>query len=429
MTLGDNAQDQGVAKARALEGVRVLDLSRILAGPTCTQLLGDLGAEVIKVERPGSGDDTRSWGPPFVTDRAGQPTDLSAYFLCANRNKQSIAVDIANPAGVDIIRGLARVSDVVVENFKPGDLARRGLAYENLARDNPRLVWCSITGFGHTGPYANRVGYDFVAQAMGGIMSITGDPAGEPQKVGIGISDVVCGLYAAAGILAALRHRDRTGEGQFIDVSLYDTQISWLINAATNHLVSGAQPRRLGNRHPNIAPYQAFPASDGHLVIAVGNDGQFRRFCDVLGQSGLASDPRFLTNPDRVGNVDALQEAVTPVLVGNTVAFWVDALNRAQVPAGPVASIPQALADPHSLARGAVIEMQQPEGVGEPLRLLGNPLKLSRTPVVYDRSPPSLGQNTACVLRDVLDLSGNKITEAAERGAFGSPAGTEGANA
>jgi crotonobetainyl-CoA:carnitine CoA-transferase CaiB-like acyl-CoA transferase len=366
-------------------------------------LLGDLGAEIIKVERPGTGDDTRTWGPPFVNNPDGHPTDRSAYFLCANRNKRSIVVDLSTEAGATVIRALARICDVVVENYKPGDLARRGLSYDDLKRENPRLVWCSITGFGHTGPYADRIGYDFLVQAMGGIMSITGEPDGEPQKVGVGIADVACGLYAASGILAALRHRDRTGEGQFIDCSLYDTQLAWLINAATNHLVSGREPRRLGNRHPNIAPYQAYPASDGHLIVAVGNDGQFRRFCEAIGRPDLANDARFRTNPDRLAYVDALDSELAPVLHLRSVADWVERLTAAQVPAGPVATIPQALSHPHTIARGMVIEM--PGVGGEPMCLLGNPLKMSRTPPAYTHPPPTLGQDTEAVLRDLLGFS------------------------
>lgn len=389
---------------RALEGIRILDLSRILAGPSCTQLLGDLGADVIKVERPEVGDDTRTWGPPFVTDADGRPTDLSAYFLCANRNKRSVAVDLATPDGVAFVKALARVSDVVVENYKPGDLARRGLAYDDLRAVNQRLVWASITGFGHTGPYADRIGYDFLAQAMGGIMSITGAPDGEPQKVGVGIADIVCGLYASTGILAALRHRDLTGEGQFIDVSLYDSQLAWLINAATNLFVSGREPRRLGNRHANIAPYEAFRASDGFFVIATGNDGQYRRLVEVLGRPELADDPRFRTNPDRITHVAELAAELAGPIARGTVAEWVERLNRAGVPAGPVASVAEALANPHTAAREMVVEMPSPHG-GADLRLLGNPLKMSRTPVRYDRAPPPLDADGEAIRREFAEPS------------------------
>jgi crotonobetainyl-CoA:carnitine CoA-transferase CaiB-like acyl-CoA transferase len=326
----------------SLDGLRVLDLSRILAGPTATQLLADLGADVIKVERPGSGDDTRGWGPPFVPGPDGEDSDISAYFLCANRNKRSIAIDLATAEGAALVRRLVAVSDVVVENYKPGDLARYGLDYEALRAIKPGLVWCAISGFGQTGPYADRIGYDFLVQAMGGIMSITGDTdakGGAPMKVGVGIADVMCGMYAAVGILAALRHRDRTGDGQYIDLSLYDTQVSWLINAATNHLVSGRIPQRLGNRHPNIAPYQTFAAADGHIVVAVGNDAQFARFAAVIGRPELAEDDRFRRNRDRVVHVDALDDLIAPELLKQPVAAWIEQLTAAQVPAGPVARI------------------------------------------------------------------------------------------
>lgn len=403
---------------RPLAGVRVLDLSRILAGPTCTQILGDLGADVIKVERPEVGDDTRSWGPPFVADAQGRPTDLSAYFLCANRNKRSIAIDLTTEAGADVIRRLARASDVVVENYKPGDLARRSLGYDDLRALNPRLVWCSITGFGRTGPYSNRIGYDFLVQAMGGIMSITGEPEGEPMKVGVGIADIVCGLYAAIGILAALRHREATGEGQCVETSLYDTQLAWLANAATNHLLSGQEPSRLGNRHPNIAPYQTFRAADGSIVVAVGNDRQFRHFAEAIGRPDLPRDPRFATNPARVAHVDALEVEIAPQIKRRTVAFWVELFAAAQVPAGPVASIPQALADTHTLAREMIVSMASP-GRSDPLRLIGNPLKFERTPVSYDRPPPRLDADGDAILRHVLGLSDDGVTALRARGAFG----------
>ncbi|MGJ3265060.1 MAG: CaiB/BaiF CoA transferase family protein [Salinarimonas sp.] len=404
---------------RSLAGLTVLDLTRVLAGPSATQLLGDLGARVIKVERPGVGDDTRAWGPPFVPDADGAPSDLSAYFLAANRNKSSIAVDLASEAGARLVRDLAARADVVIENYKPGDLARRGLGYDDLKAVKPDLVWCSITGFGHDGPYAERIGYDFLVQAMGGIMSITGEPDGEPMKVGVGISDLMCGMYAAVGILAALRHRDATGEGQFLEVSLYDTQISWLVNAATNTLVSGKAPRRLGNRHPNIAPYQTYRAADGHLVVAVGNDAQFRRFCAALGAPALAEDARFSSNSGRLAHLDALNALLDPIVAHETVAAWTARLEAAQVPAGPVASVPEALADPHTRARGMVIEMPSPVVEGEALALLGNPLKLRATPVAYDRAPPPLGADRDAVLADLLGLDAAAIAALARNGAFG----------
>lgn len=408
---------------RALDGVRVLDLSRILAGPTATQMLGDLGADVIKVERPGSGDDTRGWGPPFVKTEAGEESDLSAYFLCANRNKRSIAIDLATPAGADLIKRLVAKADIIIENYKPGDLDRRGLGYEALRQIKPDLIWCSISGFGQTGPYADRMGYDFLVQAMGGIMSVTGQPdakGGEPTKVGVAVADVVCGLYAAIGLLAALRHRERTGEGQMIDLSLYDTQLAWLINVATNHLVSGKEPQRLGNRHPNIAPYQTFRVADGYIVVAVGNDDQFRRFVGELGLLMVADDPRFQRNRDRVQAIDALEALLQPALVTDTVAGWTDRLTACGVPAGPVASIGQALADPHTLAREMVVTVPGPTGLG-PLKLLGNPLKFSRTPVAYAAPPPPLDAHRAAILADWLRLSPEQQAEIAAAGAFGVP--------
>ncbi|WP_153010571.1 CaiB/BaiF CoA-transferase family protein [Falsirhodobacter sp. alg1] len=375
----------------SLEGIRVLDLSRILAGPTATQLLADLGAEVIKVERPGCGDDTRGWGPPFVEEGS----DLSAYFLCANRNKQSIAIDFTTPEGADLIRRLVVECDVVVENYKPGDLARRGLDYDDLAALRPGLIWCSITGFGRNGADADRIGYDFLVQAVGGIMSITGDPEGPPMKVGVGIADVMCGMYATTGILAALRHRDRTGEGQRVDVALYDAQLAWLVNAATNTLVSNKPPRRLGNRHPNIAPYQTYPTAAGDLALAVGNDAQFRRLMIELGDAELGHDPRFALNRDRVLNVDALEEALVPLFATAPAAAWVDRLSAAGIPAGLVRSVDDVLDDPDTEARGMVTRAEDaPE-----IRLLGNPLHLSKTPVRPPRRPPHLDEHRAEVLR------------------------------
>nr|WP_246718213.1 CoA transferase [Rhizobium laguerreae] len=361
-------------KSASLDGLRILDLSRILAGPTCTQLLADLGADVIKVERPGVGDDTRSWGPPFVPDAHGNDGDLSAYFLSANRNKRSIAIDLTSEAGVVLVKRLAAISDVVIENYKPGDLARRGLGYEDIRKMKPDIVWCAISGFGQTGPYAERTGYDFLVQAMGGIMSITGESdaaGGRPVKVGVGIADVMCGMYATVGILAALRHRDRSGEGQYIDLALYDAQVAWLTNAATNHLVSSKVPGRIGNRHPNIAPYQTFATSAGDIAIAIGNDRQFIRFCATIGIPELADDQRFRRNRDRVVNIDALDELVTDALQADTAVNWERRLVAAEIPAGRVATIDQVISNPHTIAREMVVEIQT-QG-GQQLRLLGNP--------------------------------------------------------
>ncbi|TIX90822.1 CoA transferase [Rhizobium sp. P44RR-XXIV] len=392
-------------KPASLEGLRILDLSRILAGPTAAQLLADLGAQVIKVERPGAGDDTRGWGPPFVKNADGSDSDLSAYFLSANRNKQSISIDLASDDGVALVKRLAAISDVVIENYKPGDLARRGLGYDDIRKVKPDIVWCAISGFGQTGPYADRTGYDFLIQAMGGIMSITGDNdanGGRPVKVGLGIADVMCGMYATVGILAALRHRDRSGEGQYIDLALYDAQVAWLINAATNHLVSGKVPGRIGNRHPNIAPYQTFATADGEIAIAVGNDQQFARFCGVIETPELIDDERFVRNRDRVLNIDTLDRLVTEALKADTAENWERRLIAAEIPAGRVATIDQVVSNPHTLAREMVVNMQTEDG--QALRLLGNPLKMSATPVRFDRAPPHVDQDRDDVLRLLHDI-------------------------
>lgn len=387
------------ASKGALDGLVVLDLSRILAGPTCTQLLGDLGATVIKVENPKSGgDDTRSWGPHYARDAAGNPTDLSAYFMAANRNKQSIAVDIATAEGQDLIRQLAARADVMIENFKPGGLARYGLDHKAICAAHPELVYCSISGYGQTGPNAAQPGYDLMAQGFGGVMSLTGDPDGAPMKVGVGIADVMCGMYATIGILAALRHRDATGEGQHIDLSLVDSSMAWLINEGVSHLISGQLPQRRGNAHPNIVPYDAFACRDGHILLAVGNDAQFARFCDVIDHATLARDPRFATNLGRIENREALIPVLTQAMADWNKADLLEGLRAAKVPCGPINTIEEALTSPQAQARDAVIEMQRPDTEGGKLRLLGNPLKFSATPVQYRRPPPSCGQDTDEIL-------------------------------
>lgn len=385
-----------------LHGIRVLDLSRILAGPTMTQTLGDFGADIIKVERPGAGDDTRAWGPPYVTGRDGKPTSESAYYLAANRNKRSIAVDIASADGAQLIRKLVRHCDVVVENFKVGGLKKYGLDYETLSADHPGLVYCSITGFGQTGPNAHRPGYDLLAQGYGGIMSLTGAPDGEPMKVGVGIADVVCGLYGGLGILAALRHRDLTGLGQQIDVSLVDTQVSWLVNEGTNYLLSGQEPKRRGNQHPNIVPYQVFQASDGHVIVAAGNDGQYQRFCTLIGAPDLADDPRFVSNPLRLENREALIS-----LLADKIASWrkqdlVDGMEANNVPGGAINTISEVFASEQVLARGMKISMPQPLAQSGEVDLIGNPVKFSRTPVTYRHAPPTCGEHTDELLREIL---------------------------
>lgn len=384
----------------ALDGLFVLDLSRILAGPTSTQMLGDLGATVIKVENPKTrGDDTRGWGPNYARDAKGAPTDLSAYFMAANRNKLSVAVDLSTEAGQRTVRQLAARADVVVENYKPDGLVKYGLDHASLLQKHPGLVYCSISGFGQMGPNRDQPGYDLMAQGYGGIMSLTGAPDGAPMKVGVGIADVMCGMYATIGILAALRHRDRTGEGQHIDLSLVDTQIAWLVNEGTNYLTSGQVPERRGNAHPNIVPYDAVECSDGHVLLAVGNDAQFARFCDAVGLAGLSDDPRFDTNQHRIENRAALMPLMAPALKTLSRAEVMSRLHAVKVPVGPIHNVAEALTSDQAQARGAVVAVPC-DGVADGhVRLLGNPLKLSATPVSYRHAPPSFGQDTAAVLQ------------------------------
>jgi crotonobetainyl-CoA:carnitine CoA-transferase CaiB-like acyl-CoA transferase len=386
----------------AMSGVRVLDLSRILAGPSAAQLLGDLGADVVKVEKPGEGDDTRKWGPPFVQDADGQATTESAYYLCANRNKRSIEIDIASAEGQALILRLLENTDVLVENYKVGGLSGYGLAYDQIKAKFPRLVYCSITGFGQTGPYATRAGYDFLIQGMGGIMSLTGDPEGQPMKVGVGIADVMTGMYAAVGILAALRHRDLTGQGQQIDVSLLDAQVAWLINAGTSYLNTQENPVRLGNGHPNIVPYQVFATADDPIIIAAGNDKQFRKLCEIADVAALADDPRFATNVARVNNRQAVVDLVSQALQKKPRVHWLAECEKVGVPSGPVNKLAQVFNDPHIQHRGAEVRMPHPlAGSGE-VSLIANPLKLSETPVQYRYAPPIRNQHEKDILRDWL---------------------------
>jgi crotonobetainyl-CoA:carnitine CoA-transferase CaiB-like acyl-CoA transferase len=384
-----------------LTGLRVLDMSRILAGPTCGQLLGDLGADVVKIERPGAGDDTRGWGPPFVMDAAGNETRESAYYLCANRNKRSAAVNLADPRGVDVVRRLALRADVLIENFKVGDLARRGLGYADLSADNPGLVYASITGFGQDGPDAARAGYDFMIQGMGGIMSVTGEPDREPMKVGVGIADVMTGMYAANAIQAALHARRVTGRGQHIDVALFDSQLAWLINQASAYLVDGQTPVRRGNAHPTIVPYETFPASDGWFIIACGNDGQFARLCAALGDASLAQNADYAINRARVLNRERLVPALQALTRARPAAEWMAALHAAGVPCGPVHDIPAALAEPQAVHRGAVVAQPHPLAAEGAVRTVANPIRLSQTPVTYRHAPPTVGQHTAEVLGEI----------------------------
>ncbi|MGD9507206.1 MAG: CaiB/BaiF CoA transferase family protein [Geminicoccaceae bacterium] len=402
----------------ALAGIRVLDLSRILAGPTCTQLLGDLGADVVKIERPGAGDDTRKWGPPYVQGRDG-PTAESAYYLCANRNKRSVAIDIASREGQALVRRLLARCDVLVENFKVGDLARYGLGWEQLRQEFPRLVYCSITGFGQTGPYAPRAGYDYLAQGLGGIMSITGDPEGLPMKVGVGIADVMCGMYATVAILAALRHRDATGEGQQIDAALLDTQIAWLINEGTNFLLSGKVPRRLGTEHPNIVPYKTFESADGYVILAVGNDGQFQKWCDFAEAPELAADPRFATNSLRIQHRSELYALMPEVMRRKTTKEWVDGLAALGVPCGPVNSLDRVFADPQVQARDMRLDMPHAAAAAGSVPLIANPLKMSVTPPSYRHSPPTLGEHTDEVLHELLGLDQVELARLRAAGAIG----------
>jgi crotonobetainyl-CoA:carnitine CoA-transferase CaiB-like acyl-CoA transferase len=388
----------------ALSGIRVLDLSRILAGPTCTQLLADLGADVIKIERPGIGDDTRKWGPPYVLDSDGNDTSESSYYLCANRNKRSLTLDIAHSEGQTILRRLAVDCDILVENFKAGGLANYGLGYADLKEEMPGLIYCSITGFGQTGPYAKRAGYDFLVQAMGGIMSITGPARGDPHKVGVGIADVMCGMYAVAAILAALHHREKTGQGQHIDLSLLDSQIAWLINAGTMYLTSGEEPARLGNGHPNIVPYDVFPTADGYIALAVGNDAQYQRFCDYAGIPELAENDRYATNDGRVRNRRELMPELRKATVQHPTHHWLEGLARIGVPCGPVNTLAQAFADPQVQHREMTVSLPHPRAGGGQVRLIANPIKFSETPVSYHRAPPTLGQHTDEVLAEMLDM-------------------------
>ena len=384
----------------ALSHLKVLDLSRVLAGPWASQILADLGAEVIKIEHPQGGDDTRAWGPPFMRDEAGELTAESAYFLCTNRGKQSVCVDMKTQEGQETLRQLAAQCDVVIENFKVGGAAKYGLGYDSLAAENPGLVYCSITGFGQTGPSKDRPGYDFLVQAMGGLMSVTGQPDGEagagPQKIGVALTDIMTGLYATVGVLAALTERDRSGLGQHVDLALLDVTAATLANQATNYLVGGVTPTRLGNAHPNIVPYQSFVAKDGHLIVAVGNDGQFRRYVTVLGCPELADDPRFIANQDRVHNRDALVPLLQAKMLQRDKADWLQLLEAAQVPAGPINTVAEVFDEPQIRARD--MQVTVPHVQNPDLQLVGNPIKLSRTPVEYRRPPPTLGEHTESVL-------------------------------
>ena len=400
-----------------LHGVRVLDLTRILAGPFCTQMLGDLGAEVIKIERPGKGDDTRKFAPPFLLDEQGAPTSESAYFLSANRNKKSVVVDLTKPAGQKLIRRLMAMSDVVVENFKTGALKKYGLSYDDVKGDNPGLVYCSITGFGQTGPYANRPGYDFLIQGMGGIMSLTGEPDGSPQKVGVPIADLMTGMYAAVAINAAVYRAKVAGVGNHIDIGMLDTHVAWLGNVGMNYLYAD-NLGRLGNDHPNIVPYRPFKTADGEIVIVVGNDEQFRRFCAIAECDELVTDPRFETNEMRVRNREKLAEHLDPIVAARPSAFWLKELEARSIGCGPINNLEQVFNDPQVIAREMVHEMRHSANGGTTARLLASPIRMSETPVTYRHAPPLLGEHTHEVLSGLLGLEASEIAELSDLGAI-----------
>jgi len=405
-----------------LNGLRILDMSRILAGPTCTQLLGDLGADVIKIERPGVGDDTRKWGPPYVKDSYENDTSESAYYLSSNRNKRSLTIDITQIAGQQIIRELAGKCDVLIENYKVGGLKKYGLDYIALKADFPDLIYCSITAFGQTGPKSHRLGYDFVIQAMGGIMSVTGEPDGSPMKVGVGIADVMCGMYAAVSILAAVRHRDQSensgagGNGQHIDLSLLDSQAAWLINSGSNYLTSGENQHRLGNAHPNLVPYQVFQTSDSFFVLAVGNEIQFQKFCEFAGVPQLSEDSRFKSNASRVKNRKILAQMINELTQCNSTQFWLEGLEKLQVPCGPVNTIKEVFDDPQIKHREMEISLPHPLSGKGNVSLIGNPVKMSATPVSYRNAPPTLGQHTNEILAEILGMDEEECRDLAKKG-------------
>jgi crotonobetainyl-CoA:carnitine CoA-transferase CaiB-like acyl-CoA transferase len=400
--------------AGPLQGIRVLDLSRILAGPWASQMLADLGAEVIKIERPGSGDDTRAWGPPYMPDEKGEATSESAYFHGANRGKQSVCIDMSQARGQALIQDLARQSDVLIENFKVGGLKKYGLDFASLHEINPRLVYCSITGFGQSGPYAERAGYDFMIQAMGGMMSITGEADGLPMKTGVAIADILTGLYAANAIQAALIHQQKTGAGQYIDLALLDVQVATLASQAMNYLATGTSPARLGNAHPNIVPYQAFETNDSYIILAVGNDSQFGRFCELAGKPELADDERFHKNSGRVRNRETLVLQVKEIMLQKSSAQWLEALNARGIPCGPINNIEQVFADPQVQHRGLQLELDHT--TAGKVASVANPIKLSETPIEYQQAPPMLGEHTDAVLHQLLNLDPETLSTLHDRG-------------
>ncbi len=393
-----------------LTGIKVFDLTRVLAGPTCVQMLADLGADVVKIEKPGSGDDTRGFAPPFMPG-----TQESAYFVGVNRNKRSVTLDISKPEGQAIALELIAQSDVLCENFKVGALAKYGLGFPQLHERFPRLVYCSITGFGQTGPYAPRPGYDSLIQAMGGVMSLTGDPDGPPQKVGIPLADLFAGLYGCIGVLAALRHRDATGKGQQIDIGMLDTHVAWLANQGMNYLATGDNPPRLGNQHPNIVPYQVFATSDGFMVLSIGNDPTFKRFCDNLGLEHLLADERFATNAARVQNRQLVTDTLAPVMRSKSTAEWVGQLEALKIGCGPINTLKQVFADPHVQAREVLVQMPHPASP-DGVQVIANPVRLSATPAQYRLPPPTLGQHTEEILRERLGYDDERLARLRENG-------------
>lgn len=401
-----------------LDGVTVLDMSRILAGPSCTQMLGDLGAEIIKIERPGRGDDTRTFAPPFLHDEAGEATSESAYFLAANRNKRSVGVDLSSEGGQALIKQLAAKADVVVENFKTGNLARYGLAWDDLKQINPKLVYCSITGFGQTGPYAPRPGYDFLIQGMGGIMSLTGEPLGPAQKVGVPIADLMAGMYAAVSINAAVYRAKVSGVGQYIDIGMLDTAVAWLSIAGMNYLHAESLGR-IGNDHPNIVPYRPFRTSDGEIIIVAGNNDQFRRFCEIAERPDLPEHADFATNADRVNNREKLAAILDPIVASKPSAFWLEQLEANKIGCGPINNLEQVFKDPHVVAREMVQTMTHSINDGTPAEMIASPMKFSGTPVTYRHAPPLLGEHTDEVLGEMLGLGESDLAELRESGIIG----------
>tara|TARA_B100001250_G_C19783024_1_gene782776 strand:+ start:443 stop:1660 length:1218 start_codon:yes stop_codon:yes gene_type:complete len=399
-----------------LKGIKILDLTRVLAGPYCTQLLGDLGAEIIKIERPESGDDTRGFAPPFLKDENGEETDLSAYYCGANRNKKSITINLSEKDGQELVKKMLKDCDILVENFKTGTLKKYGLSYDDLKENFPRLIFCSITGFGQTGPYSLRPGYDGLIQAMGGVMGLTGDPEGEPMKVGVPIGDLMAGMFASVGILAAVKHQVETGKGQFIDIGMLDTHVAWLANQGMNYLSTDKNPQRLGNQHPNIVPYQVMPTSDGFIVLSIGNDPTFERFCKLANEEKLLEDERFKTNASRVSNREYVTEVLNNVTKKRDSKTWLKELEEAKIGCGPINNLSEVFNDPHVLSREMIIEIKHSKTGKKPLKLIANPIKMTETPVSYRYPPPLLGEHTDEILTQHLKLTVEDIKNLKDKG-------------